>query len=74
MKIASCPETGICTILKENGKKVDLIASEVDQISSAAGDVEKIRSVLSEIDKTFPEDLSDEELEQLSSEMGQDGA
>lgn len=70
LKVESCPETGICSILREDGKKVDLIADEVEQIRSAAGDVEKIKSVLSEIDKNFPEDLNDEELKQLSSEMG----
>ncbi len=70
LKVESCPETGICSILREDGKKVDLIADEVEQIRGAAGDVEKIKSVLSEIDESFLEDLSNETLEQLSSEVG----
>ncbi len=69
MRIELCPETGICSILKEDGKRVDLMPDEVAQIKEASGDSEKIRVVLANIDNGFAGSLSLEELSQISSEV-----
>lgn len=69
MRIELCPETGICSIMKEDGKRVDLISDEVNQIKEASGDSGKIRIVLASIDNGFAESLSLEELARISSEV-----
>ena len=69
MRIELCPETGICSIVNEDGKKVDLMPDEVDQIKEASGDPGKIRVVLAGIDNGFAGSLSLEELVQISSEV-----
>ena len=69
MRIELCPETGICSIMKEDGKRVDLISDEVNQIKEASGDSGKIRIVLASIDNGFAKSLSLEELAQISSEV-----
>ena len=60
LNIQVCPETGICSIIKENGKKVDLMPGEVTQLRGAA-DGERVKQVLSEIDGSFAEALDAEE-------------
>ena len=60
LNIQLCPETGICSIIKENGKKVDLMPDEVTQLRGAA-DGESVKQVLSAIDGSFAEALDAEE-------------
>ena len=69
MRIELCPETGICSIIKDNGKKVDLIQEEVNQIKEGSGDVGKIKDVIANIDNVFAESLSLEEITQIASEV-----
>ena len=38
MRIELCPETGIGMIVKDDGKKIDLIPDEVTQVREASGD------------------------------------
>lgn len=71
MRVELCSETGICSILKEDGKKVDLIQQEVDQIVGASGDEGKIKQVIAGIDSSFAENLSSNEITQMVSEMAQ---
>jgi len=51
-----CPETGICSIVKGSGEKVDLMPDEVTQLRNA-GDSEAAKSILAEIDPNFAEAL-----------------
>lgn len=62
LNIEQCPETGICSIIKKNGVKVDLMPGEVADIREAAGDMEKIKSVIGDADPSFAEALNTEEL------------
>ena len=56
-------------MIKENGKKIDMISSEVDQLRETAGNHEKIKAVLTQVDSTFCNELSAEELDQISAEL-----
>ena len=69
LNVQLCPETGICTIIKEDGKKVDLMPDEVNTLREASGTPQAIKEALAEIDAGFSEDLGAEELDQLSSEL-----
>ena len=61
INIELCPETGICSLIKSDTNKVDLMPFEVDAIRNAAGDATKIREVIAEADPIFATALSDEE-------------
>ncbi|MCP4456248.1 MAG: hypothetical protein GY809_32725, partial [Planctomycetes bacterium] len=61
-----CPETGICSILKQDGNKIDLISDEVSQVQEASGNPDAIRRVLSQIDPAFAAGLDEEEIAKLS--------
>ena len=69
LNIQLCPETGICSIVKENRTKVDMMPDEVAQLRQASGDAERSKEILAQIDKTFSESLDSEELGQLSDEI-----
>ena len=47
-----CPETGICSIVKGSGQKVDLMPDELAQLR-AAGGAAQAKAVLAEIDPAF---------------------
>lgn len=69
LNIQLCPETGICSLIKEDGKKIDMISSEADQLRQAGGDHEKIKAILTQVDATFSAALDNEELDQISAEL-----
>jgi len=71
LNIQLCPETGICSIIKKDGKKIDLMPFEVDQVKNAAGNSEAIKDVLNEIDPVFVNELDSEEIGQVSKELGE---
>ncbi len=68
LNIQLCPETGICSIIKEDGKKVDLMPDEVAQLRDA-GDADKVKKVLADIDGSFADALDAEETGQIASEL-----
>jgi len=65
-----CPETGICTIMKADAGKVDLLPDEVAQIREAAGDAEGIRATLAEADKDFAGKLDLSDLGAVAAKLG----
>ena len=69
LDIHLCPETGICSVIKENGSKIDMLPTEVDQLRQVSGDGDKTREILASVDRTFSEGLEDEELDQLCAEI-----
>lgn len=69
LNIQLCPETGICSVIKENKTKIDMIPGEVAQLRQASGDTEKTKAILAQIDAAFSESLDTEELRQLSDEI-----
>lgn len=68
LTIELCPETGICSILKHDGR-ADLTPGEVDDIRNAAGDVQQIRQVVSQVDMGFAAGLSHSELNQIAQKL-----
>lgn len=69
LTIELCPETGICSIVKQNGTKIDLMPNEVDELRQAAGDNEKSKELLAQVDPKFSDALEAEELNQISTEI-----
>ena len=69
LNIQLCPETGICSVIKENGTKIDMMPDEVAQLRQVSGDSEKSKGILAQIDAGFSESLDTEELDQLSDEI-----
>ena len=69
LNVHLCPETGICSIIKGDGKKIDLIPDEVSQLRGASGDPAGIRQALAEIDPAFAQGLDADELEKVCSQL-----
>ena len=69
LNIEMCPETGICSIMNEQGSKIDMISTEVADIRAAAGDTQQIKELLAGVDKSFSESLTDEEIAQLAEQI-----
>lgn len=64
--IHMCPETGICSILKQDGGKIDMAMDEVDELREASGHLEKIRELIADLDSSFNEQLDDDDIAYLS--------
>lgn len=58
VQVELCPETGICSILKDGAGKVDLMPDEVAALRDAHGDAEVIKSRIGEVDSSFSVQLS----------------
>lgn len=69
LTVEQCPETGICSIYKEDGTKVDLMPTEATDILTAMGDTEKIKAAIAEADSSFAEKLDAEELQQIGNDI-----
>ena len=69
LDIHMCPETGICSVIKEDKTKVDMMPDEVAQLREACGDSETAKAILARIDGAFANSLDNEELRQLSDEV-----
>lgn len=69
LKIERCPETGICSIVRDTQSKVDLMPDEVLNIKDTGGSLEKIRAVIAESDADFAKGLSDEDLGQIAKRL-----
>lgn len=65
-----CPETGICSIVREGGQKTDLMPGEVAALRAAAGDPAKVRAAIGEADADFAKALSESDLRQVASSVG----
>ncbi|MDP6523622.1 MAG: hypothetical protein QGI24_00150 [Kiritimatiellia bacterium] len=70
LKVELCPETGICSIIKDDGSKVDLMPDEVVSIRDAKGEDAVARSVISSVSADFADGLSAEEISEISSRVG----
>jgi hypothetical protein len=70
LNIQLCPETGICSIIKQDATKIDLIPNEVSQVRDATGKPDAIRQALAQVDSSFAEGLDSAEIDQISQELG----
>ncbi len=68
MTIELCPETGICTLLKEGAGKVDLVPDEVAGLRAAA-DAEAARALLAEVDDGFAGKLEVADLDEIRARL-----
>jgi hypothetical protein len=66
VNVELCPETGICSIIRKDAGKADLMPDEVQTLRKANGDAAQIRAVLSESGTTFAASLSDQELREIA--------
>jgi hypothetical protein len=69
LNIQLCPETGICSIIKKNGTKVDLMPDEVRHLRAALVNPDLARNVIAEADADFAAALAPNELQQLATEL-----
>ena len=69
LNIELCPETGICSIVKSDGTKVDLMPDEVVSIRTATVQPEAARQTIADVDADFAKTLQPEELKQLLAEL-----
>lgn len=69
LNIELCPETGICSIIKEDGKKVDLMPGEVAELRDASGNPEGIKQAIAEADHAFAGGLDSDEIAQIASRL-----
>ena len=53
LDIQLCSETGICSIIKADGSKVDLMPDEVSSLKKALGVPAAARSVIADVDVNF---------------------
>ena len=67
--IELCPETGICSIIKEGAGKVDLMPNEVEELRAAKGDAEGIKSQIGEVDGAFSSELSVDDLGAIAAKL-----
>ena len=70
LNIQLCPETGICSIIKADGKKVDLMPGEVGDMKSANGDASVVKQTIAQADASFAAGLDDSELAQVIARLG----
>ena len=69
LNIELCPETGICSIIKNDGTKVDLMPDEVKSLRVALTDPNAAREVIAEADAGFAASLAADELQQLAARL-----
>lgn len=69
LNIELCPETGICSIIKADGKKIDLMPDEVGELRDASGNPDGIRQALAEVDDAFADGLDPDEIAQISDQL-----
>lgn len=69
LNIELCPETGICSIIKKDGKKVDLMPDEVAEVLEASGSADGIKAVIAEVDDGFADGLDPDEISQIAGRL-----
>lgn len=69
LNVELCPETGICSIVRKDGSKVDLMPNEVGNLREVLSNPDAVRKVIAEADEGFAKSLGAEELRQLVTEL-----
>jgi len=63
-----CPETGMCSILKEGAGKVDLMPDEANAIKTSGGG-KGISAVIAEVDPAFAQALDAGDLTAINDKL-----
>lgn len=72
--VEMCPETGICSLVKEGGEKTDLMPFEVDELKAlSANDVEKIKDLIAQGNAQFAKNLTPQDIQQILRHLGKTG-
>lgn len=69
LNVQLCPETGICSLIKDDGSKVDLMPDEVSSLRGALGNAESARKVIAEADAGFAQSLAADEIAQIAARL-----
>ena len=69
LQVEVCPETGMCSIVRENAGKADLMPDEVAALRDAGDDLAKIRAIVAAGDAGFAASLTDQELRRISADV-----
>jgi hypothetical protein len=69
VRVELCPETGICSVVKEDNQKIDLIPQEVAAIRDAGGDADAIKRVFAECDSAFADSLDADAVRDIASSL-----
>jgi hypothetical protein len=69
VRIELCPETGICSVVKNGTCKVDLMPDEVAAIRAAGGDAAAIKAVVAECDASFAEALAADDVSAIAGKL-----
>jgi hypothetical protein len=67
--VERCPETGICSIVRDGGSKIDLMPDEADQLLQVRNNSAKLRELLQEVDPAFAQALSDDEVARIGANL-----
>jgi hypothetical protein len=64
--VEMCPETGICSLVKDGGEKTDLMPFEIDELKKlSAVDVDKFKEVIAQGNPNFAKNLTPEEIKHI---------
>ncbi len=69
VQVEQCPETGICSIVKKDGTKVDLMPFEVDMLRDAKADPEAVKKALKDNDAGFADALSADDVAEIAGKI-----
>ena len=69
LNVELCPETGISSIIKTNGEKIDHMPDEVATLRDAAKDPDAVRNTLATVDSAFAEGLDPAEITEVTESL-----
>ena len=69
LNVQLCPETGICSIIKADGKKIDLMPDEVNALREAGEDPTAIKQALADVDAAFADGLESDDITGVSQSL-----
>jgi hypothetical protein len=70
LQIELCPETGICSLVRDDGTKTDLMPDEARQVAAAAADAKAVQATIAAVDPDFAGRLTTAEIAQISAKLG----
>ncbi|MDO8302984.1 MAG: hypothetical protein Q7T18_07070 [Sedimentisphaerales bacterium] len=70
LTIELCPETGICSLVKDGANKTDLMPFEVEELKKISpNDIEKIKAVIAQGNETFAKNLTADDIKRILAQI-----
>jgi hypothetical protein len=69
LQVELCPETGMCSIIRDDASKADLMPDEVVALREAGDDPAKLRAIVAASDAGFAAALTDQELRRIVADV-----